>query len=47
MPYCPLVPKGVAATASQAERGFDVDVSSDDPDVALAILSRARAVVNR
>jgi hypothetical protein len=47
MPYCPLVPKGVTAAVSRVDKGFDVDVSSDDPDVAREILARSRTLVSR
>jgi hypothetical protein len=41
------VPNGATAAVRAADRGFDVDVSSDDPDVAGEILARARALVSR
>lgn len=45
MNYCPLMLKGVAATVSSAGDGFLVQVTSDDPNTAKEILTRAQALV--
>ena len=45
MNYCPLMLKGVTATASSAGDGFVVQVTSDDPNTAKEILTRAQALV--
>ena len=44
MPLCPLVPKGVTATATSTGNGFAVNISSDDKGTAAEILRRARAL---
>ena len=44
MPLCPLVPKGVTATATSTGNGFAVNISSDDQGTAAEILRRARAL---
>jgi hypothetical protein len=45
MPYCPLVPNGVAATVTATATGFAVEMRSDDPAVAHEILRRAQGLV--
>jgi hypothetical protein len=45
MPYCPLVPNGVAATVAPTATGFAVEVRSDDTAVAQEILRRAQGLV--
>jgi hypothetical protein len=44
MPYCPLVPKGVAAKVSSTGDGFVVTIESQDPSSAQEILRRAQAL---
>ena len=45
MNYCPLMLKGVAAMVSSAGDGFVVQVTSDDPNTAKEVLTRAQALV--
>jgi hypothetical protein len=45
MPYCPLVPKGVAAKVSATASGFAIAVRSDDSDTAKEIRGRAQGLV--
>lgn len=47
MAYCPLVPKGVTASATPTQAGFGVAIKSDDMDVAREVLRRAQALVAR
>ena len=44
MPYCPLVPKNVAAQVTATSAGFAVAVRSDDVDTAKEVLRRARTL---
>jgi hypothetical protein len=44
MPYCPLVPNGVAATVTSTTTGFAVEMRSEDLTVAHEILRRAQAL---
>lgn len=41
MAYCPLVPKGVAATVRSTHAGLAVEIRSDDADTAKEVLRRA------
>jgi hypothetical protein len=47
MPFCPLVPKGVAATVTSTGSGFADAVRAGDTDVANDVLRRARALVGK
>lgn len=47
MTYCPLVLKNVSAKVTSTGTGFDVAVTSDDPDTAKEIVRRAKALVGQ
>jgi hypothetical protein len=47
MPYCPLVPNGIAATVTATATEFAVGIQSDDPAVAQEVLRRAQSLVAR
>lgn len=44
MPYCPLVPKGVKATAVSVGDGFAVEMTSDDPASDAEVWRRVQAL---
>jgi hypothetical protein len=47
MAYCPLMPKGVAASVTPTQTGFAVAIKAEDPEAAREVLRRARALAPR
>lgn len=46
MPSCPLVPRGVSASAHSVGGGFAVEIRADSPEGAADVLARAQSLVS-